>query len=124
MPKVGRYLIYGLIDPRDRYLKYIGKTHKRKEWRLMEHIKYARDNNARAVYNWIRELLEVGLEPEIFVWKKISANDSWRLAEKEAILFWTKHDSVIFPYSHAPQTNKSPTTIIKGAMLLNATNGG
>lgn len=36
--RVGRNLIYGLIDPRDRCLKYVGKTHKRRELRLAEHI--------------------------------------------------------------------------------------
>ena len=121
---VGRYLIYGLIDPRDRSLKYIGKTHKRREWRLAEHIKHAVENDKRPVYNWLRELLEVNVEPEIFVWKRISATDNWREAEKEAIAFWKQDNPVKFPYIHPPQTKKSTETIIKYVALLNATNGG
>lgn len=104
--RVGRYLIYGLIDPRDRSLKYIGKTHKRREWRLAEHIQHAVENDKRLVYNWLRELLKINLEPEIFVWKKISADANWREAEKEAIAFWKQDNPVKFPYIHPPQTKK------------------
>ena len=44
--RVGRYLIYGLLDPRNKTLRYIGKTHKRREWRLGEHIELAKENDA------------------------------------------------------------------------------
>ena len=121
--RVGRYLIYGLIDPRDKCLRYIGKTHKRKEWRLAEHIKHAVEGDQRPVYHWIRELLQEDLKPEIFVWKKISADSSWREAEKEAISFW-KNTLVDFPFIHPPQTPKSMETIIKSVKLTNVTNGG
>jgi hypothetical protein len=121
--RVGRYLIYGLVDPRNKSLRYIGKTHKRREWRLAEHIKYAVDEDQRPVYHWIRELLEEDLEPIIFVWKKISADSSWREAEKEAISFW-KNTSINFPYIHPPQTKKSIETVIESVQLTNATNGG
>ncbi|MFZ2889814.1 hypothetical protein [Sulfuricurvum sp.] len=121
--RVGRYLIYGLIDPRDRSLCYIGKTHKRREWRLAEHINHALENDQRPVYDWIRELLIENLEPEIFVWKKISPDLSWRDAEKEAIVFW-KNISFELPYIHPPQTKKSSATEIQRVCLLNATNGG
>ncbi len=104
--RVGRYLIYGLIDPRDRGLKYIGKTHKRKEWRLAEHVKQAVENDKRPVYNWLRELLKLNIEPEIFVWQRISATDNWREAEKEAIAFWRQDNQVEFPYIHPAQTEK------------------
>ncbi|WFE68400.1 hypothetical protein P8S54_09330 [Thiomicrospira sp. R3] len=121
--RVGRYLIYGLIDPRDRALYYIGKTHKRREWRLAEHIKHALENDQRPVYEWVRALLLEHLEPEIFVWKKISPDSSWREAEKEAISFWKNYSSEL-PYAHPPQTKKSKPTEIKRIALLNATNGG
>lgn len=68
--RVGRYLIYGLVDPVDRGLRYIGKTHKRREWRLDEHIKHAVENDQRPVYHWIRSLLLNNEQPEIFVLKK------------------------------------------------------
>jgi hypothetical protein len=122
--RVGRYLIYGLIDPRNRSLRYIGKTHKCREWRLSEHIQHARDGDLRPVYGWIRELLAHGLEPEIFVWRRVPADADWRIAEKEAITFWRDVDSIIFPYVHPPQTSKSMKTIIRSVSLLNVTGGG
>lgn len=63
-------------------------------------------------------------QPEIFVFKKISADSDWRQAEKEAISFWKQDSPVKFPYSHPPQTKKSKETLIKYVDLLNATNGG
>lgn len=122
--RVGRYLIYGLVDPIDRGLRYIGKTHKRRELRLNEHIKHAVENDQRPVYNWIRSLLIENEQPEIFIFKKISADSDWRLAEKEAILFWKQNNLVQFPYIHPPQTKKSEETLIKYVDLLNATSGG
>lgn len=121
--RVGRYLIYGLVDPRNRILRYIGKTHKRREIRLAEHIECAKNGDSRAVYVWIRELLERGMVPEIFVWKRISPEDSWRHAEKDAIAFWS-NPTVTFPYTHPPQTKKSVSVQIKGVELLNQTKGG
>lgn len=122
--RVGRYLIYGLIDPIDRGLRYIGKTHKRREWRLDEHINHAIKNDQRPVYHWIRSLLSKNEQPEIFVFKIISADSDWRLAEKEAISFWKQDNPVEFPYNHPPQTKKSKKTLIKYVDLLNATHGG
>lgn len=40
-PRVGRHLIYGLLDPRDLALRYVGKTHMRREHRLARHIERA-----------------------------------------------------------------------------------
>ena len=124
MPRVGRYLIYGLLDPRDNSLRYIGKTHKRREWRLEEHIEHAEENDQRPVYKWIRELLEQNLKPIVFVWKRIPADHDWRQAEKDAISFWSNPDEIEFPYTHLPQTPKSETLIINRAKLENATEGG
>lgn len=49
-PRVGRYLIYGLIDPRDSSLRYVGKTHKRRERRLAEHVARAVEGRSEPVY--------------------------------------------------------------------------
>jgi len=122
--KVGRYLIYGLIDPRDGGLRYIGKTHKRKEWRLNEHIECATDGDKRPIYSWINELLAVEIKPEIFILKKVSADSNWRDAERNRISFWKNQNAVIFPYKHPPQTKKSKEVTINYVSLLNATNGG
>ena len=124
MIHVGRYLIYGLLDPRDNCLRYIGKTHKRREWRLAEHIEHAKDNDKRPVYDWIRELLDEGIKPCIFVWRRILPEHDWRKAEKQAISFWSNPNKIEFPYIHPPQTPKSETVIINRVQLENATCGG
>lgn len=67
-----------MIDPFDRGLRYIGKTHKRREWRLDEHINHSVENNQGPVYHWIRSLLSKNKQPEIFVFKKISADSNCR----------------------------------------------
>jgi len=59
--------IYGLVDPRDGQVRYIGKTGCRLSLRLSRHIaaaKHEADNFCHRV-NWIRELLGLGLLPEI-----------------------------------------------------------
>lgn len=124
MVRVGRYLIYGILDPRDCSLHYIGKTHKRREWRLQEHIENAREGVSRPVYNWVRAVLQSGMEPEIFIWQRIPADKDWRQAERDAIAFWSQPDAIVFPYVHPPQTPKSQIVIIKSVHLENATEGG
>ena len=66
-----RHLIYGLLDPRDSCLKYIGKTHKRRELRLKEHNIEAEEGNTRPVYVWLRELTSSNVHPTIFVLDRV-----------------------------------------------------
>lgn len=122
--RVGRYLIYGLIDPDNSCLRYIGKTHKRKEMRLEEHISKAIEGNTRDVYDWIRGLLSKGMKPIICILERISPEDNWRLAERRNIKFWKNLESVDFPYTHPPQTPKSREMKIASVSLLNQTDGG
>lgn len=91
-PKVGRYLIYGLLDPRDDSLCYIGKTHKRREIRLQEHIEAAINGSQLPVHEWIRDVVKSGFEPVVFVLKRISPEKCWRQAEKAEISRWRAFD--------------------------------
>ena len=111
MVRPSRFLIYGLVDPRDRCLRYIGKTHKRRELRLQEHLEAARCGKTSYVYNWIRELLESDCSPEIFVLERIPGDCSWAEAERHQIKFWREPTEVQFPYTHPPQTRKSMPTL-------------
>jgi hypothetical protein len=122
--RVGRYLIYGLIDPRDRCLRYIGKTHKRREWRLRDHIDTANQGSSAPVHQWIRELQATGQQPEIFVLARISAEASWQRAECGEIARWRAWPESNLPYVHPPQTPKSTETKIISVSLLNVQNGG
>ena len=123
-PRVGRYLIYGLIDPRDRSLRYIGKTHKRRELRLAEHMLHALEGNIAPVYAWIRSLLGEGLDPEVFVLERIEPGGDWRRAEQEAITRWRNWPLDGLPYTHPPQTPKSQPVIIAAVRLANVRPGG
>jgi hypothetical protein len=117
-------LIYGLIDPRDRCLRYIGKTHKRREWRLAEHLESAQQCSSAPVHKWIRELQSIWKEPEIFVLARIPKEASWQQAEREEIARWLAWPDTNLPYIHPPQTPKSVETEIFSVSLLNVQSGG
>jgi hypothetical protein len=119
-----RFLIYGLVDPRDRCLRYIGKTHKRREIRLQEHVDAARAGEKSYVYNWIRRLLESNQLPEIFVIERVPGTDSWEEAERSQIKFWREPAGIKFPYTHPAQTRKSVPTILNMVNLTNIHKGG
>lgn len=120
----GRYLIYGLLDPRDEALRYIGKTHKRREIRLAEHIEAAREGDTWPLHNWIRELMDADAEPVIFVLERIPGSASWQEAEKKAIATWREWPDGELPHVHPPQTPKSRTITIRSVDLLNVRAGG
>lgn len=65
------FLIYGLADPRDGQLRYVGKTEGKLQTRLNHHVwraRHLRSNTYKA--NWIRTILAQGLEPKIVqLWK-------------------------------------------------------
>lgn len=123
-PRVGRYLIYGLLDPRDNCLRYVGKTHKLREWRLAEHIENAKNGGTQPVYTWIRNLLAHDFEPIIFVIRKIPPKLSWREAERQEINKWRNWKQEDLPHSHPPQTKKSVEVMIADVQLLNVQAGG
>jgi len=121
---VGSQLIYGLIDPRDRNLRFIGTTHKRRELRFAEHVALAVQGDPAPVYCWIRTVIEDGLIPEIFVVRRVEPTDDWRRAEQEAIIRWREWPTERLPHVYPPQTPKSRPVVISGVSLLNAPSGG
>jgi hypothetical protein len=48
--------IYGLIDPRDYKVRYVGRTTQRMDKRLTAHLGQAQRGNPSPVYEWIRSL--------------------------------------------------------------------
>lgn len=52
-----RYYVYGLIDPRDYRVRYVGRTSQRMDKRLEQHIGAAQRGAKSPVYRWLRELL-------------------------------------------------------------------
>jgi len=77
--------IYGLFDPRNGHLRYIGKTNNLKE-RLRDHITFSRGRKGQGYkFNppkekWIRSLLSEGLKPSIQVLEECT-EDTWREVE-------------------------------------------
>ena len=51
-----RHYIYGLIDPSDYRVRYVGRTSGRIETRLSEHLAKAHAGDPAPVYEWLRSL--------------------------------------------------------------------
>ncbi len=67
--RVNLGVIYMLVDPRDSVVRYVGQTIQETKQRLAEHISLARRKKIKNihVYNWIRQLLNLNLVPEIYI---------------------------------------------------------
>lgn len=122
--RVGRYLIYGLLDPRDHSLRYIGKTQKRREWRLAEHIEDAQLGGMRPLHTWIRKLHKLNLVPEVFVLRRVPPSENWETAERDEIARWKSWPANHLPVVHPPQTPKSWEITICRVKLTNVQSGG
>jgi hypothetical protein len=58
--------VYHLVDPRDRVVRYVGKTGK-PQARLKEHIRESEERQNTAKKRWIHELLADGLRPVLVI---------------------------------------------------------
>lgn len=75
-------IIYALIDPRDGYAKYVGKTVQSSKQRLSAHISFARKKAHTFSARWILGLLKSGQLPEIAELETVESD--WQEAE----IFW------------------------------------
>ncbi len=73
-------VIYGLIDPKNTQLRYVGKTVRKPAARLNSHIK---DPSCSYRGRWIRSLINLGLKPDIIRIEVVDEN-TWQEAE----IFW------------------------------------
>ncbi len=92
--------IYGLYDPRNYQLRYIGKTENLRK-RLWHHLKDAKAGQKTYKANWMRQLLSEGLEPTIGILME-TTEDNWPEDERNCIT----------------------EAIVNGANLTNLTEGG
>lgn len=75
--------IYGLIDPRTGYVRYIGKANRPKVRLGLHLIPYQlKENNHRT--HWLRNLLSNGHRPRLVILEEV-AQSSWQQAEKKWI---------------------------------------
>ncbi|WP_457645209.1 hypothetical protein [Profundibacter sp.] len=123
-PRVGRWLIYGILDPADKTLVYVGKTHKRREIRLQEHIERALEGAKTPVHIRIRLMLAAGYSPEVFVLVRVPPDGSWQHEERRQIKLWRTITDQELPIAHPPQTPKSIDVEIRKVELLNVRDGG
>jgi hypothetical protein len=78
--------IYGLVDPRTGYIRYVGKAVD-PERRYNDHFsKFELSPNTKKV-NWIKSLLAQELKPSIILLEK-THSDAWREAERRWIAFY------------------------------------
>lgn len=77
--------IYSLKDPISGEIRYIGKAVDSQK-RLLTHIRDAKRRNT-PVYQWIRQLLLMGLMPMVDVINIVKKED-WQEAEMQLILFF------------------------------------
>lgn len=77
--------IYGLFDPRNNQLRYIGKANNPKN-RLKEHIRELKRTNSPNTHKnkWIKSLLSVDLYPLLEILEKVSL-DNWEECETKWI---------------------------------------
>lgn len=81
-----KYIVYKLIDPRNNEIRYIGKSEQGIN-RLKEHLKPSSLKNNTHKDNWIKQLLSLGLKPEIEILEVcISPNELFEAEEK-----WYNH---------------------------------
>jgi hypothetical protein len=62
------YSVYGLIDPRNGDLRYVGKTTVRVLKRRAQHVESSKTKQTRCA-RWVRSLRRLGLKPEVVVFE-------------------------------------------------------
>lgn len=109
--------VYALVDPRDRSIRYVGKTTKPLSTRRSQHIALSRRPRSRArathtthtthTTQWIRSLALLGLTPDVRLLENVNSTyPSPARALNQAEIAWIAH------YRR------------HGANLTNHTNGG
>ena len=78
--------IYGLVDPRTGYVRYVGKSHNPKN-RLNGHLieRRLKDNTHKS--HWLNSLVSCGLKPELIILEETNRND-WPSAETKWIAYY------------------------------------
>lgn len=68
--------IYGLIDPRDQQVRYIGQTGKLLAARLASHIRRGKSQRGKHRLDWIRCLIGLGLVPTIISIDRVTREEA------------------------------------------------
>lgn len=112
MCKLGQHeipgVVYGLVDPQTKEIRYVGQTTKTLEERLNQHLKpfNLQENCPKNI--WLKKLLKKGLKPEIVMLEKGKAFDLSRLEMK-----WIEH----YRNQDCGLTNRYPSHDIRAKWL-------
>lgn len=82
-----KHVIYGLIDPRNSELKYVGLTSDIKT-RLMAHLKPSSLKKNTYKNNWIKSLQKENLRPEVLILERYENANDLSQAEIELIEYY------------------------------------
>lgn len=77
-PAIADVFIYGLVDPRDRVIRYVGKSVRPME-RLANHMN---EKSRTWRTNWLRGLRAAGLRPTLIVLEVVHGGAKWQLRER------------------------------------------
>lgn len=78
--------IYGLVDPRDGQLRYVGQTVRATDVRYRQHLVRANQKKTHRDC-WIFSLLSLGLKPRLVVFQELDSKDLLDRAE----VFWISY---------------------------------
>lgn len=96
--------IYGLVDPRDGLVHYVGKTIQKLSRRMMTRLGKTRHKHEKThVVSWIKNVVKFGLKPIPIILEIVAENNDGTIVEKK----WINHYRHLYP-----------------GILTNATDGG
>lgn len=109
--KYKRYIIYGLVDPRDNVVRYIGRSSNglgrpKRHFQGKEHLLY--DDHC---HRWVRSLLSVGLVPKITIIEEFAYSQDINDVLNQAEIAWIQH----YKESGVDLTNSSPGGDVRAA---------
>jgi len=106
---MSRFLIYGLVDPRTRLIRYVGLS---SSWLTRPRNHKARRGLQGRTHkeNWIAELLRSGLDYEIVVLDTVAAKDALPAAER----FWIAYGRACgWPLTNATDGGEGPLGVTR-----------
>lgn len=118
------HFVYGLFDPRNGELRYIGFHVGVLQKRLREHLCHARKGKKLYVYDWMRQVLTAGCDPEIHVFQEFDTAPEMVAAEVYWVRFFreagcrltnlTDGGEGCFGYRHTSEAKKKMSEAKRG----------
>ena len=116
--------VYGLFDPRDGELRYVGLHVGDLDKRMREHLCLARRGKKLYVYDWIRAVLRQGENPEIYSIQQLGSENEMLVAEVYWISYFKKEGCRLtnltdggegcFGYRHTEETKQKMRDVPRG----------